>query len=426
MPNNLRIDTEKLGVLGRAGGAQFEKFANEVLTPLKVGTTLALEETLRLKKAPWLLTCDSWMDDEKEPNFIMMSPNPKDITWTFPLRASLMRTMGGAVTQVWNDKNRNGSLLDEQVLAITMQSGSLLPKMTMQARIREQGSALAKRVTPDFPFKDKLLNKIKEKKSTKEDYTHPDGLKVFYQFLQLYNVRRMTEDGEPNYIRLIMSTVLFPKLTIKGFFIPEETLSVGESTDSPTSVEWTIHLSITNISPNIGMGTFKQLLREWKLSGGSRGFIGIPNEYSKSQETSLRDIKKTDTVSEKELTKSEKNLKARIKELKRLAGIESGARAREKKDFQDEQFAASGNEKGILIESFEKNITIVGNYKVNPKSEDRAVAQKALDDSSKEISRWRRITGTGVKELETAIKYEKIPEYILSNWRLPGLVITDG
>ena len=287
--SQVKIDTKKLGTLGQIAGSQLERFASEALAPLKFEAALALEESLQIKRSPWILTCVSWIPKN---DYIIMNPNPKDISWDFPLRSTLTKTASGAVTFVWRDPSRQNSLLDEPILNITMQSSSLLPKMTMEGRRKENAEAIAKRVAPESPFKDVVANKIKEKVSTGENYKAPPGIEIFYKFLELYNVPRISNStGEQNHIRIIMSTVLFPRLVVRGMFVPEEQLTWTESsTDNPTSIEWKIKLIINKITPDIGISNFEMMLGEWKRAGGGLGFKSIPEEFTeKGTVKNLRD-----------------------------------------------------------------------------------------------------------------------------------------
>lgn len=302
---------------------QLNKFQSEALTPLKFTASEAVDAMNKITRSPWIMTCDTWLD-RTDPNYIVMNPNPRDTTWTIPLRSSMVKTAAGTVTYVWRDPSRQNTIFDEPILEMTMQSGSLLPKVSTVGLLKEQGLAATKRVTPDFPGKD-IVSKRVSKSFDRNNYTHPDGLKTFYQFLNLFNVERINaKTGEPNYIRLVLNTLLFPKLTIRGMFVPDETLTWTESVDSPSSIEWKIRFVISRITPNLGVWDVTNLLELWKQEGGGSAFRspprGIEGQYKAELKQEFEDdkdrIEAAQLATEKSLNNRQNAAQAEVDEAK--------------------------------------------------------------------------------------------------------------
>lgn len=250
---------------------QLNRFKSELFTPLKVAGTLALEAMNRITRAPWIITCDSWLKYE-EPEYIVLGVNPKRVHWSMPFRTSMVKTAAGTVTFTWRDPNRQNTIYDEPTLELTLQSSSILPVLSTAGQIKQNIVGSISRATPDFPLKNKVTDRINDR-VTGGSYTQSDGMKNFYKFLRLYNIPRLNEEtGEPNYIRLIMNTLMFPKLTIRGQFSSDEPLDWEETSESPTQIEWTSKFIVHNIVPNITIAEFADLLETWTQAGGDSGF----------------------------------------------------------------------------------------------------------------------------------------------------------
>lgn len=259
-----------------------DKFRSEFLTPVKFGTSALLESTVNtITRLPWIITCDSWVSGQDEgkgyPQYIIMRPNPKKVRWSIPFRKSMAKTAGGFVTFSWRDATRGNTVFDEPILELTMQSGSLLPVLDLSGKVKEQIAASASRITPNSPGKSRLEDSLRSK-LVQNNFKNSHGLEVFYSFLRLFNVPQLKANGEPNYIRIVMNTMLFPRLVVRGQFVPEENLDWEESAEDPTSIEWTVKFVINKITPNIGIATFKEMLDTWATAGGSSGFRVPPNE----------------------------------------------------------------------------------------------------------------------------------------------------
>jgi len=269
---------------------QLNRFKTELFTPLKVAGTMALEAMNKITRAPWIITCDSWISDKNDdPKFIILGVNPKRVAWNMPFRTSMVKTAAGTVTFVWRDPNRKNTVFDEPTLEITLQSASILPVLSTAGQIKEQIVGSISRATPDFPFKNTLTERINNR-ITGGLYTSSDGLNNFYRFLELYNIPRLNEDtGEPNYIRLIMNTLLFPKLTLRGQFVADEPISFEESSGDQTQIEWTIKFVVHDTVPNITSAQLSDLLDIWKSSGGDSGFRSPQPEDIESMQENLRE-----------------------------------------------------------------------------------------------------------------------------------------
>ena len=391
-----------LGDLKPSLGDQLSTFRDELKTPAKLLGAKALDLLSNsIKRAPWIMTCDEWVQGAQNPSYIIMDPNPSDITLTIPLRSSMEKTAGGSVTYVWRDPSRSDTIFDEPIVELTMQSGSLLPVMTEKGFYKEQGIAAASRITPNFPGKDRVVSRIR-KGATRGDYTVPKGVEVYYKFIKLFNVNRIKKNtsGEPNYIRLVINTLMFPHLTLRGQFVPDESLTYTQnSEDNPSSIKWTVRLVINKITPDIGMENLQSLLDEWRSSGGSSGFITPPIGIEEIYKSELQDEIKTESSRIKaQQQTTETNLEQRKESLNTKYKQDETAK-KVKLDNEAKEKALEDAEK-LKKKQAEEKSTLAGKINTNKK---KSNVEKAVEvQAEQEVPKAYAKSKVGNKYKNTA------------------------
>jgi len=172
---------------------------------------------LKEGREPFILTCTSW---QAQGRFIMFWVNPSDISWSFKLRGVTSPNKGGTISYIWRDNRRGNTFYDEPRVTFTFQTGNCMPVQVFQGGFRRAEYLEGEDVTDTSTIR------------------MPPGLFDLYDFLELMDEPMILSDGSANYRYIYYNSVLFPNITLRGWFVPEQDFSITESKDSPTSTTW--------------------------------------------------------------------------------------------------------------------------------------------------------------------------------------------
>jgi hypothetical protein len=203
-------------------------------------------ETSPRIRTPWVITCQAWLEASIS-RHIILNVNPGSVTWNMPIRASEQKTKQGAVLHTWRSKER-GTYYDDPSVTINFQSGNIMP-----IRVASDGSVSV-----------------------------PQGVKNFFEFLELVDQDRILPDGRANMRYITYSTVLFPNLVLGGFFEPSGP-GWGENAENPYAIDnWTATFKIYTSYPPLRGPALIEMYR----SAGKPKFEGTqPSPPSKTTPT---------------------------------------------------------------------------------------------------------------------------------------------
>lgn len=176
-----------------------------------------------------------WTDDTAP---LIFNVNPNSYQLDNPFRQNVVDTKGGPVVHTYRDPNRGYTNFGFATMNIEMSSGSLMPRARYRLKQNNQQQA----------------------------WTMPPSVGNFYRFLEIVQEDTVYErDGEilPNYQIIKMSTLLFPRLTLYGFFIQNANWS--EQAENPTEVQnWQVQFKIYKTTPSITIDQLRQLYSKWE------------------------------------------------------------------------------------------------------------------------------------------------------------------
>ena len=167
-------------------------------------------QTTGVPRRPFVFTCNRWISlKNKESKVILWNANPSSVSWRMAIRATEQKTRRGTVLHVWRDKIR-GTYFDEPVLTFNLQVGNIIPVIT---RAGENGQIV--------------------------DASMPRGLQNFYEFLNLLDEEKIIikgdKKGQPNFVYIIYNSMIFPVITLMGFFDPGG-VSFDDTSENPNTV----------------------------------------------------------------------------------------------------------------------------------------------------------------------------------------------
>lgn len=207
--------------LGTQVGEALDSISNRAATGGQVDRTLysdslnSLAAQNGVSRTGWLMTTTEWMQ-QPEQKGIVWAANPSDVTWNMSQRATHVKNLFGTVMHVWPDNFRN-TFFDEFRLTMSLQSGSLLP-----VRMSNQG-----------------------------EYVTAPGLNNFYEFMNLVDAPKITNDGRVNMVTIIYRSNLFPQLTLLGMFDPAG-IRFTDTSQSPNQVNaWSVDFVVYDTAPKL-------------------------------------------------------------------------------------------------------------------------------------------------------------------------------
>jgi len=155
--------------------------------------------------------------EDVPPKAIKFRVNPSDVSWTLAQRSQEQKTKAGTVLHVWNDNQRK-TYYDEPVLTINFQSGNILPRRSV------------------LDFNGRI----------------PEGLDNFYEFMALVDEVKVLDNGDPNLCYIQYNSLIFPSITLWGFWQPQG-ISFSDNSNTHAQVNnWTASFTVYKSTPEIG------------------------------------------------------------------------------------------------------------------------------------------------------------------------------
>lgn len=174
-------------------------------------------------RIPWII---STIELTRQNQGIVWAANPTDVSWNMGLRETLTKTATGTVTHFWRHPQRQTGF-DEFRLSLNLQSGNLLPYTSAN-------KSEADRVS--------------------------QGMLNFYDFMNIVDAPRLTEQGEINYVTIRYHSTLFPSLTLLGMIDPSG-IRFTDSASSPHEVQsWSVDFIVQDTQPRLSIsnGTLRK------------------------------------------------------------------------------------------------------------------------------------------------------------------------
>jgi hypothetical protein len=198
----------------------------------------------------WVISCDSWMQQRK---VINLWCNPSSAQWSVGRRGTSVKTAAGTSRNVWRNHYR-GTYYDEAEVALTFQSGNIMPVMGYEGR----GQPAAGESVVNWLRKGSV----------------PPGLQNFYDFMALLNEPQTLGPAE-NHHTITYHSRVFPRLTMWGFFQDDQRITWSErADDTGNSIEWNATFVVYGSNPRIDSRYAAQLTSTyltWITSGGGAG-----------------------------------------------------------------------------------------------------------------------------------------------------------
>ena len=172
-------------------------------------------------RIPWII---STIEHIRNGKGVVFAANPRDVTWNMGLRETLTKTATGTVTHFWRHPQRQTGF-DEFKLTLNLQSGNLLPYTGANGQSRVS-----------------------------------QGLLNFYDFMNIVDAPRLTEQGEINYVTIRYHSTLFPELTLLGMIDPSG-IRFTDSASSPHEVQsWSVDFIVQDTQPRLSIsnGTLRK------------------------------------------------------------------------------------------------------------------------------------------------------------------------
>lgn len=157
--------------------------------------------------------------------------NPSECSWRVPVRTTMEQIPGGVIHHEWPSigiGKQPAQKFDQPIINFTFQSGSLIPNGDKEGGPDPINAALGVE-----------FNKI------------PAGLGNFYDFLNVLNQPDINPDGSPNYVVIEYVSMIFPSLTLYGFF-SQEGVQWSDQADNPLSIpSWGASFVVFRSTPTL-------------------------------------------------------------------------------------------------------------------------------------------------------------------------------
>lgn len=167
--------------------------------------------------------------------YLVFWAGPESVQWHFRQRGALQETRGGIIQHYFKDSRRN-TYFDEPEVQFTLQSGNIMP-----VRMTKSGPSVV------IPF----------------------GLLNLYEFIELLDQKKAIADGRSNYVYILYSSNVFPRIILRGFFTPDG-LSFSESANEGAEVKWTSTFRVVGTYPKFQSAY--SLAENWRAIQERRGF----------------------------------------------------------------------------------------------------------------------------------------------------------
>lgn len=170
-----------------------------------------------LARAPIIITCENWIAYGR---YIILWVNPSSVQWHFKMRGMEQQTRSGYIQHYWRSVERS-TFFDEPEIDITFQTGNILP-------VRLYESSWGGSSTVSYM---------------------PPGLLDYYDFFDLLDDKKILSDGRPNSVYILYHSLLYPSITLRGFFKPDAGITITDDAEHPSGHTWTSTFRIRASNP---------------------------------------------------------------------------------------------------------------------------------------------------------------------------------
>lgn len=215
--------------------------AQNLTNPLSTDATAASKVQHR---NPFVLTCQQWLSATPA-RYIYCAVNPSDIQWKIALRAKDQKTRGGTVQHLWKSVGdaRRDTFYDEPVLTINFQAGNILPVTDRLA-----GGVITRQQVNGRTIT------TSEAPSQRSDPIVPDGMKNFYDFMELMDTPRQFSDNgvqRDNPVYILYNSRIFPSMALTGMWT-QDGFSFSDNAENPNEISnWTASFIVHDSYPKI-------------------------------------------------------------------------------------------------------------------------------------------------------------------------------
>lgn len=245
-----------------------------------------LAMSLLARNNAWIFTCESWMSRNM---YIILPVNPNEISFQMPLCVSNESYRGAHVTYLWRDRGFK-SLFDSPIVSFDIPSGNIMPSFSESyiAKAQSVGRGLSvdkaagdmlNAYSNPIPSGSQIhdarqgvyKNVSKTGGSTDNVDNAPDlyrsdmpiGIQNAYAFHALAEERRIrtlpgSNTRTDNRVVAVLSTLIFPRLVLYGFF-SEEGVETEESSENPGEFNLKFSLVVTDTYPRLKYNNWSEL-----------------------------------------------------------------------------------------------------------------------------------------------------------------------
>lgn len=238
--------------------------------------------SLLARNNAWIFTCESWMD---QGCYIVLPVNPGEITFTMPISVTNESYRSTRIQYVWRDRGFK-SLFDAPTITFTVPSGNIFPSFSetfiKNAQNVSRGLAtdkdandLVKSLTSPLPgnaedqkdYRTGVYANVNAQASGNTPGLYrsdvPTGVQNAYAFHALAEERHIrtlpgSQTRTDNRIIAVISTLIFPRLVVYGFF-SEDGIQTEESSEDPGEFDLTFSLVVTDTYPRLRYNQWQQL-----------------------------------------------------------------------------------------------------------------------------------------------------------------------
>lgn len=187
------------------------------------------EREQALRRSPMIITSENWAANGR---YIILWANPSNVQWSFKQRGMEQQTRTGYIQHYWRNSARS-TFFDDPELNITFQTGNILPVRVYESVFNGGGSVVSL----------------------------PPGLLDYYDFFDLLDDKKILSDGRANSIYIVYRSLLYPAITLRGFFKPDAGISITDDSSQPNGHTWTATFRVRASNPPFYRGS--ELANAW-------------------------------------------------------------------------------------------------------------------------------------------------------------------
>jgi hypothetical protein len=178
-------------------------------------------------RTPFTMDCLSWRQQTPAKSIVFRC-NPNSAAFEWPIRGATQKIKSGNIYYWWRNRDK-GSHFDVPTVTFGFQSGNIAVMKYFGQSQKEQPQVYL-----------------------------PKGLDNFYQFMALYDEKKILADGTPNFVTITHHSQTFPNLTLTGFFDVGTPVTITDNTDNISEVSWSAKFFIHTSSPRFNSANFAQ------------------------------------------------------------------------------------------------------------------------------------------------------------------------